>query len=74
VPKYLLQMHPQQRYAVVVDSAKSTLYPFENQAGRPRYLADYYISVGKNGIDKLREGDKKTHSAYRALSECPRGG
>jgi len=60
VPKYLLQLQPEQRYAVVVDTAKSTLYLFENRAGTPRYIADYYITVGKNGTNKLREGDKKT--------------
>jgi len=60
VPKYLLQLQPGQRYALVVDTAKSTLYLFENRDGKPRYLADYYITVGKNGTNKLREGDKKT--------------
>jgi murein L,D-transpeptidase YafK len=60
VPKYLLQLQPEQRYAVVVDTAKSTLYLFENRDGTPRYIADYYITVGKNGTNKLREGDKKT--------------
>ncbi len=60
VPKYLVQLQPEQRYAVVVDTAKSTLYVFENRDGTPRYLADYYITVGKNGTNKLREGDKKT--------------
>jgi murein L,D-transpeptidase YafK len=59
-PKYLVQLQPEQRYAVVVDTAKSTLYLFENRDGTPRYLADYYITVGKNGTNKLREGDKKT--------------
>jgi murein L,D-transpeptidase YafK len=72
VPKYLLQMHPQQRYAVVVDTVKSTLYLFQNDAGRARYVADYYISVGKNGIDKLREGDKKTPlGVYRVVGQVP---
>ena len=33
VPKYLLQMQAEQRYAIVVDTAKSTLYLFENRSG-----------------------------------------
>lgn len=73
VPKYLLQMQPQQKYAVVVDTTKSTLYVFENQGGRPRYAADYYITVGKNGFDKAREGDKKTPlGVYHVVTELPR--
>jgi len=73
VPRYLLQLEPQQRYAVVVDTARSTLYLFENRDGTPRYLTDYYITVGKNGTNKLREGDKKTPlGVYHVTSELPR--
>jgi murein L,D-transpeptidase YafK len=73
VPKYLLQLQQQQRYAVVVDTASSTLYLFENHDGTPRYLTDYYITVGKNGTNKLREGDKKTPlGVYHVTSELPR--
>ena len=73
VPRYLLQLEPQQRYAVVVDTARSTLYLFENRDGTPRYLTDYYITVGKNGINKLREGDKKTPlGVYHVTGELPR--
>jgi murein L,D-transpeptidase YafK len=60
VPRYLLEMAPEQKYALVVDTSKYTLYVFENANGRPRYVADYYTTIGRNGIDKLREGDKKT--------------
>jgi len=43
-----------------VDTSKSTLYLYENVKGEPRYVADFYISVGKKGADKLAEGDQKT--------------
>ena len=73
VPKYLLQLQPQQRYAVVVDTGKSTLYLFENRNGTPHYLSDYYITVGKNGTNKVREGDKKTPlGVYQVTSQLPR--
>ncbi len=73
VPKYLLQLQPEQRYAVVVDTGKSTLYLFENRDGTPRYLTDYYITVGKNGTNKLREGDKKTPvGVYHVTSQLAR--
>lgn len=60
LPKYLLQMQPQQQYAVVVDISLSTLYLYQNVDGEPRYVADYYISSGKNGAEKLKEGDQRT--------------
>ena len=63
VPRYLLQMRPDQKHAIVVDTQKSRLYLYQNDAsagGRPRFVADYYISQGKLGAEKQREGDKKT--------------
>ena len=73
VPRNLIQLQPEQKYALIVDTSKSTLYVFENQGGTARYLADYYISSGKNGIDKVREGDKKTPlGVYHVTSSMPR--
>ncbi len=60
VPRYLVQMPPEQRYALVVDTSKSTLYVYENKGGEARYVADYYATIGKSGMDKFREGDNKT--------------
>lgn len=60
VPRYLLQMQPDQKNAVVIDTQKSRLYLYQNDNGRPRFVADYYISHGKLGAEKMREGDKKT--------------
>ncbi len=73
VPRYLVQMQPEQRHALVVDTAKSTLYVFENRGGEARYVADYYITIGKNGIDKYKEGDKKTPlGVYHVTGNIPR--
>lgn len=60
VPRYLLQMPPEQRHALVVDTAKATVYVFENKDGEARYVTDYYVTIGKQGMDKFREGDNKT--------------
>jgi murein L,D-transpeptidase YafK len=63
VPRYLLQMRSDQKYAIVIDTQKARLYLYQNDlsaGGRPRFVADYYISYGKLGADKRREGDKKT--------------
>ncbi len=60
VPRYLWRLNPKQRHVVVVDTSKSTLYLYENVNGEPRYVADFYISMGKKGADKVVEGDQKT--------------
>jgi murein L,D-transpeptidase YafK len=60
VPKYLWQLDALQHFAIVVDTSRSTLYLFENVNGEPRYVADFYISVGKKGSDKVSEGDQRT--------------
>ena len=73
VPKFLLQLNPEQKHALVVDTRHSTLYVFENRNGEPHYLADYYVTIGKNGVDKFREGDKKTPlGVYHVTDNLPR--
>jgi len=73
VPKVLLQMNPEQKHALVVDTRESTLYVFENRNGEPHYLADYYVTIGKNGVDKFKEGDKKTPlGVYHVTDNLPR--
>jgi len=73
IPRYLLQMRPDQKHAVVVDTKKSRLYVYANDNGRPRFVADYYMSHGKNGVDKMREGDQKTPiGVYYVTSHLPK--
>jgi len=73
VPRYLLQLLPEQKYAIVVDTGRSRLYLFQNEGGQPRYVGDYYISTGKRGALKLRAGDQKTPiGVYHVTSSLPR--
>ena len=76
VPRYLLQMKPDQRFAIVVDTKRSRLYVYENDianGGRPRFVADYYMTQGKLGAEKLVEGDKKTPvGVYHVTANLPR--
>ncbi len=76
VPRYLLQMQPDQRYAVVVDTKRSRLYLYENDTangGRPRFVADYYVTQGKLGAEKMAEGDKKTPvGVYHVTANLPK--
>jgi murein L,D-transpeptidase YafK len=73
MPRYLMQMQADQKYAIVVDTKRSRLYLYENTRGRPHFVADYYITHGKEGSDKLREGDGKTPvGVYHVTSSVPR--
>ena len=73
IPRYLLQLRPDQKHAVVVDTKKSRLYLYENVGGQPRFVADYYMSHGKNGIDKIKEGDQKTPiGVYHVTASLPK--
>jgi murein L,D-transpeptidase YafK len=73
LPRYLLQLHPGQEYAIVADTASSRLFLFRNAGGEPAYVADYYISSGRNGAEKLRQGDQKTPiGVYFVTASVPR--
>ncbi|MEW6313197.1 MAG: L,D-transpeptidase family protein [Pseudomonadota bacterium] len=73
VPKYLLQLPTEQKYALVADTSISTLYLFENFNGSAHYVTDYYISSGKAGSDKLKEGDQKTPlGVYFVVDNLPK--
>ncbi|WP_229220114.1 L,D-transpeptidase family protein [Rugamonas fusca] len=60
VPRALLQMRKDQRHALIVDAKHSRLYLYENRNDQLRLLSDFYVSQGKLGINKSREGDMRT--------------
>ncbi|HYD57647.1 MAG TPA: L,D-transpeptidase family protein, partial [Burkholderiales bacterium] len=73
LPRQVLQLHAGQKHAFLVDSRHSRLYVFSNEAGRPRLIADYYVTLGKNGVEKTREGDQKTPiGVYHVTADLPR--
>ncbi len=73
LPRYVLQLNPEQKHALVVDSRRSRLYVFSNAAGKPKLIADYYVTLGKKGVDKTREGDQKTPlGVYYVVANLPR--
>ncbi|HAL37680.1 MAG TPA: hypothetical protein DCP03_06010 [Polaromonas sp.] len=60
VPSQFLALSPQTKHAIAVDASRSRLYLFENTTAGLKLVADYYISVGKSGIEKSAEGDLRT--------------
>ena len=73
LPRYVLQLHPGQKHAFVVDSRRSRLYVYANDEGRPKLIADFYVTLGKNGVEKTRQGDQKTPvGVYHVTANLPR--
>jgi len=60
MPRSILQLRKDQKYALIVDAKRSRLYVYENQGSRLKFVTDYYISQGRLGVNKLKEGDQKT--------------
>ena len=69
IPHQFLSLAPTTRHAIAVDASRSRLYLFENMASavkqtsstpQLRLVADFFISVGKSGINKRIEGDGRT--------------
>jgi murein L,D-transpeptidase YafK len=73
LPRLVLQLDASQKYALLVDSRRSRLYVFANENGLPRLIADFYVTLGKNGVEKTREGDQKTPiGVYYVTANLPR--
>nr|WP_227494544.1 L,D-transpeptidase family protein [Ramlibacter pallidus] len=60
VPAQFVQLSAKNRHAIAIDSSRARLYLFENGPQGVKLVADYYISVGKAGIEKVVEGDART--------------
>jgi murein L,D-transpeptidase YafK len=60
VPSQLINLSTQNKHAIAIDASRSRLYLFENSATGLKLLGDYYISIGKSGIEKAVEGDLRT--------------
>jgi len=59
LPEPLMQLG-NESHVLLVDTSRSRLFVYANDLGRPRYVTDFYISLGRNGVEKSREGDQKT--------------
>ena len=59
-PRFLWKLDAQQKYALVVDTSRSTLFVYENVDGEPRYVTDFYVTIGKLGTEKFVSGDQRT--------------
>jgi murein L,D-transpeptidase YafK len=68
VPAYLLALDNNDRHVLVVDASRSRLYVYANRAGTPVRVADFYVTIGKAGAGKQREGDNRTPIGIYTIS------
>jgi len=68
VPAYLLTLDDSYRHALVVDASRSRLYVYANRAGLPIRVADFYVTIGKAGAGKQKEGDNRTPIGIYTIS------
>ncbi|PKO47889.1 MAG: hypothetical protein CVU29_00465 [Betaproteobacteria bacterium HGW-Betaproteobacteria-22] len=59
-PNLIIAPNPQHKHVILVDTKKSRLFLYENADAGLKYMTDFYITVGKNGVGKFTEGDKRT--------------
>lgn len=72
VPRYLLQLDATQTSAIVIDAGRSRIYVYAIENGTPRLVRDFYSTIGKLGIGKERESDRKTPiGVYQVTSWLP---
>jgi len=60
IPNLLVKLSPEQTHVIVVDTVKSRLYVYKNADNKLQYIADYYVTIGRNGAGKQVQGDKRT--------------
>ena len=60
VPEQVLQLASNIPHVIIVDTQESRLYVYANQLGSLHYIADYYVTIGKKGSGKSKEGDERT--------------
>jgi len=72
LPRQVLQLREDQKHVLLVDAKRSRLFVYANQGGQLKFLTDYYVSQGKLGVDKFKEGDQKTPlGVYYITSHLP---
>lgn len=69
LPAELVELNSDQRYVILVDTSRSRLFLYENMFPYPRLVTDFYVSQGRMGAVKSREGDKRTPIGVYTITE-----
>ena len=68
IPNKLIKVSAQQSLVLYVDLPAARLYIFRNNGQALVSEADYYVTIGKKGFGKEREGDLKTPVGIYSIS------
>jgi murein L,D-transpeptidase YafK len=60
IPRPILQMREDQKNIILVDAKRSRMYVYDHAHDQLKLVSDYYVSQGKLGVNKFKEGDQKT--------------
>jgi murein L,D-transpeptidase YafK len=72
IPAVLARLDVNYSHAIIIDLQQSRLFVFENNSDYPRHTTDYYVSMGRAGAEKEKEGDLRTPlGVYFVQSHIP---
>ena len=72
IPAGLTRLDGRYVNAIAVDLKQSRLFVFENHQGYPKQVADYFVSMGRAGPRKEKQGDLRTPlGVYFVQSHIP---
>lgn len=60
IPSNFLHLSANVRHAIAVDASRSRLYVFSNGPKGLELVSNFYVTVGRNGVNKRTEGDQRT--------------
>lgn len=69
LPAELVELDSDQAYVILVDTSRSRLFLYENSFPYPKLITDFYVSQGRMGAVKSREGDKRTPIGVYTITE-----
>ena len=75
VPANLVLSSPTEKYVLAADASHSRLYVFENTENGYSLVDDFFMTIGREGMGKLEEGDLRTpEGIYYVTSYLPGDG
>jgi len=75
IPANLIHSSPAEQYVLAADASLSRLYVYENTGTSYQLVADYFMTIGRQGMGKLKEGDLRTpEGVYFVTSYLPGDG
>lgn len=73
VPANLIASAPTEHYVLAADASQSRLYVYENTGTSYRLIKDYFMTIGKEGMGKDKEGDLRTPEGVYFVTTYLRG-